>query len=308
MRWIALIGLLPVTACESSPRDNTSFETGMSAGSSTSSSSGSGDDSTGSTSASASSSSSGPGGPNLDVGAPDTDGNPGEVAEVFGHSGNMLYRMNPDTKAVTMVGPFSGVVSGSIIDIALDADSRMFGTAYGALYSIDEQTAECTLIAEGSYPTSLSFVPAGTVDPDEEALVGYVDEEYIRIDVTTGAVTTIGALEGGLASSGDIVSVKDGGTYLTVLGPGCDAGDCIIEVDPATGQLVHNFGVLPYDQVFGLGFWGGIAYGFAREGTLFQIDFLGNDTVSTVPIPIPDGASIEWFGAGSTTSAPPAAG
>jgi len=37
------------------------------------------------------------------------------------------------------------------------------------------------LIADGDYPTSLSFVPAGTVDPDEEALVGFVDEQYIRI-------------------------------------------------------------------------------------------------------------------------------
>ena len=252
--------------------------------------------------------STGPDGPSLDVAPPDTDGNAGEIAEVFGHSGDTLYRMNAETKAVTEVGTFTGVVSGSIIDIALDADSRMYGAAYGALYSIDNETAACTLIAEGSYPTSLSFVPAGTVDADVEALVGYVDAEYIRIDVGTGAVTTIGSLSGGLDSSGDIVSVKDGGTYLTVKGPPCTTGDCLVEVDPATGELVQNFGELPWEQVFGLGFWGGTAYGFARDGTLFSVEFMPDDSLSTTPIAIPGGGTIEWFGAGSTTSAPPAAG
>jgi hypothetical protein len=300
-----------VTACVASPRGADTFESGMTMGADTSSS----DESTSTLEGTSSSSSSGSSddtagleGPNLDVAAPETDGNPGEIAEVFGHSGDTLYRMDADTKEVTTIGTFTGVMSGSIIDIALDADSNMYGAAFGALYSIDAQTAECTLIAEGSYPTSLSFVPAGTVDPDVEALVGYVDADYIRIDVETGDVTTIGSLSDGLESSGDIVSVKDGGTYLTVQGPPCTNGDCLIAVDPSTGELIQNFGELPWTQVFGLGFWGGVAYGFARDGTLFSVEFMPDHSLSTTPIEIPDGAEIEWFGAGSTTSAPPAEG
>lgn len=313
MRRRIALALLPLVACTNSPRDDSSFDSGMSASASAGSSStteptdSSGEDST-STTGDGSSTGNGPGGPILDVGAPDTDGTPGEVAEVFGHSGDILYRMDADTKEVMAVGPFTGVLQGSIIDIALDEDSNMYGTTYGALYAIDKETAECTLIAEGDYPTSLSFVPAGTVDPDVEALVGYVDAEYIRIDVSTGAVTSIGALTDGLQSSGDIVSVKEGGTYLTVTGPGCDTGDCLVEVDPVTGDMIENFGVLPYEQVFGLGFWGGIAYGFARDGILFQIDFFENGTIASTPIMIPGGAQVEWFGAGSTTSAPAVAG
>ena len=47
---------------------------------------------------------------------------------------------------------------------------------------------------------------------------------------------------------------------------------------------------------------------FAREGVLFEIDFMGGNVV-TNPIPIPGApANLEWFGAGSTTSAPPVAG
>ena len=226
------------------------------------------------------------------------------IAEVFGHSADTLYRLDPETKAVTVVGPFGGC-QASIIDIALDAGSQMYGVAYGSLYSIDRVTGQCTFIASGQYPTSLSFVPAGTVDPNAEALVGFVDEQYVRIDVQTGAVTMLGALDGGLASSGDLVSVEGGGTYLTVTGPGCDTTDCIIEIDPADGTLVKNWGALPYAEVFGLAFWAGRAYGFARSGVLFEIDF---DTggVTTTPIPIPGApADLEFFGAGSTTAAPP---
>lgn len=246
--------------------------------------------------------------PNLDVGSDETGTGPTEIAEVFGHSGQTLYRLDVGANTVETVGDFTGVLSGSIIDIALDADSQMYGTAFGALYSIDKTTAACTLIAQGSYPTSLSFVPAGTVDPLVEAMVGYVDAEYIRIDVDTGAITSIGALGGGLESSGDLVSVKDGPTYLTVRGDTCVTGDCLVVVDPTNGDVLVSYGDLAWAEVFGLGFWGGTVYGFARDGTLFSVEFLPNGALVTTPIDLPDGMEIEWFGAGSTTSAPPAEG
>ncbi len=241
----------------------------------------------------------------LDVGG--ETGGPVELAEVFGHSGSVLYRMDPDTKAVEEVGPFTGC-DGSVIDIALDENSQMFGSTFGELYSIDRTTGACTLIASGDYPTSLSFVPAGTVDPNEEALVGFVDEQYVRIDKQTGVSTPLGTLADGLISSGDLVSVIGGGTWLTVFGPGCETGDCIIELDPTNGAIIRNYGPLPYTQVFGLAFWAGRAYGFAREGVLFEIEFGATDVLTT-EIPIPGApAMLEFFGAGSTTAAPPAEG
>jgi hypothetical protein len=243
------------------------------------------------------------GGGKLDIG-----GGIDEIAEVFGHSADTLYRLDPVTKDITVVGGFDGC-SASIIDIALDADSNMYGTAFGSLWSIDRKTGACTHIADGDYPTSLSFVPAGTVDPDREALVGFVDAQYIRIDTSSGVVTPLGMLPGTLASSGDLVSVDGGGTYLTVTDDdACSAVDCVVEVDPATGNVVHDFGTVPYPQVFGLAFWAGRAYGFAREGTLFEIRFV-DDQVTTMPIQFPQApANLEFFGAGSTTSAPPAEG
>jgi len=242
-------------------------------------------------------------GPLLDVSPDETGGV--EIAEVFGHTGTTLFRLDPETLEVDEVGAFTGCGTQAVVDIALDEESNMFGVRYGALYSIDRHTAECTLIAEGSYPDSLSFVPEGTVDADREALVGFINERYVRIDTVDGSISDIATLADGLRSSGDVVSVKGGGTYLTVFGPGCEDTDCIIEFNPSNGLVLEHYGALPYDQVFGLAFWAGRAYGFSRDGDVFEVEFLA-DSVTTTEIPV--SANVEFFGAGSTTSAPPVAG
>ena len=251
-------------------------------GSSTSTSSGAGG---------ASSSSSGSGG--------GAGGGPALVAEVYAHSSATLFKLDPITKAVTTIGNFVNC-NGSVIDIAIDKVGNMYGTMFTGLAIIDKSNAVCTVVQAGSYPNSLSFVPEGTVDPNEEALVGYNGSTYVRIDKVTGAISNIGNLGGGYVSSGDMVSLIGGGSYLTVNGNGC--GDCIVEVNPTTGALVQMIGPLGYGSVFGLAYWGGVAYGFNNSGQLFQID-VGNG--STTPIPIPNAPpGLSFWGAGSTTAAP----
>jgi hypothetical protein len=232
---------------------------------------------------------------------------PVEIAEVYGHSARTLYRLDPTTKEVVTVGTFQGCQD--VIDIAIDEESNIIGTGFFELYAIDKGNAACTLIARGQYPNSLSYVPKGTVDPDVEALVGYNDGTYVRIDPTTGALTSIGSLGGNLHSSGDIVSVKGGKTYLTVKDAGfgggsCSQSDCLVEVDPKTGALIKNWGSVGYKDVFGLAFWGGNVYGFDDSGNLFEVTF-DNGQLKTGAIPIPQRpANLAFWGAGSTTSAP----
>jgi len=221
--------------------------------------------------------------------------------EVFGHSASTLYKLEPYTKQVTVVGPFQGC--SSVIDLAIDKDSKIVATTFGGIYWIDKMTAGCTQIASGSYPNSLSFVPAGTLDPAEEALVGYLGATYVRIDTQSGQVTTVGSLGGGYSSSGDIVSVKGGGTYLTVNGNGC--GDCLVEVDPKTGALVKNWGPVGYSAVYGIAFWAGSVYGFTSGGQLFEMTFNNDQLMISGAIPIPNApANLSFWGAGSTTIAP----
>ncbi|MDI1436917.1 hypothetical protein [Polyangium sorediatum] len=250
----------------------------------------------------------GPGGAGGDGGAGGfefpTDGgtpDPELPAEVFGHSPDRLYKLEPYTKEVSVVGYFEGC--GDVIDIAIDKDSKIVGTSFYGLYWIDKTTAKCTEIASGSYPNSLSFVPAGTLDPNHEVLVGYENATYVRIDTVTGVMTTVGSIGGGYSSSGDIVSVKGGGTYLTVKGNGCD--DCLIEVNPKTGALVKNWGPVGNSDVFGIAFWAGSVYGFTNSGFLFELTFNPNGTsVTSTPIAIPGNPNLQFWGAGSTTFAP----
>jgi hypothetical protein len=229
--------------------------------------------------------------------------NPAEVNEVWGHSADTLFRLDPKTNAVTEIGKF--IACASVIDIALDEASTLYAVSLTSLYTVDKTTAQCTELATGSYPNSLSFVPKGTVDPSAEALVGYEGGDYVRIDTKTGQKTKIGALGGSLVSSGDIVSVKGGKTYLTVKGGSqCAANDCLVEVDPATGKLVKNWGSVDHNNVFGLSFWGGSVYGFDDKGNLFEVTF-GASTLTVSAITIPNKpASLSFWGAGSSTSAP----
>ncbi|HEY8072478.1 MAG TPA: hypothetical protein VIF62_00165 [Labilithrix sp.] len=223
-----------------------------------------------------------------------------EIHEVFGHSADTLYKLDPDTKAVSVVGDFNGC--SQVIDIALDATSILYATTQEGLFTVDKATAKCASIASGSYPNSLSFVPAGTVDPSVEALVGYQGSDYVRIDTKTGAISTIGSLGKNMTSSGDIVSVKGGSTYLTVKGPSCN--DCLVEVDPKTGGIVKNWATVSHTDVFGLAFWGGKVYGFDNGGDLFEVAF-DTSGIHTTPIAIPSKPSgLSFWGAGSTTSAP----
>lgn len=223
-----------------------------------------------------------------------------DETEVFGHSAWTLYKLHPITKEVTTVGDFVDCTT-DVIDIALDKDGHMVGTTFAGLYNIDKKTAQCSLIAAGQYPNSLSFVPEGTVDAGAEALVGFEKSTYVRIFTDTGEKQTIGTLDGGYESSGDLVSVIGGGTYLTVLGGPENCGDCIIEVNPTTGAFVKNVGPLGHPKVFGLAFWGGVAYGFDGQGKLFQIDLT---TALTTDIPLAGVPSLlSFYGAGSTTAA-----
>jgi hypothetical protein len=223
-------------------------------------------------------------------------------AEVFGQSDTTLFRLDPVTKEVTTVGDFEDC-DEKILDIALDEKSNMYGAGDTSLYYIDRTTAHCTLLKNGQkYPNSLSFVPAGTVDPNQEALVGFVDSIYYRIDTSTGQKTPIGSLGTVYKSSGDIVSVKGGNTYVTIKNNGCN--DCLAEIDPKTGAIKKNFGSIGYTDVFGVTFWGGSAYGFTNHGELFEVNFVGSG-VGTSAIPIPKAPpGLSFWGAGSTTSAP----
>jgi hypothetical protein len=251
-------------------------------------------------------------------------GTPAE-GEVYGHSDTQLFKLEPIAKVVTVVGTFDCVSitfpgSGEgMWDIAIDKDGRMVGTLAklenfvqnGALVEIDEVNAHCSVIATGVYPNSLTFVPAGTLDPTNEVLVGFNGAAYLQIDPTTGAQTPIGNLNPNPTgqdweSSGDVVSIIGDKTYLTVkpLGSGSmfAGSDNIVEIDPLTGQALDVIGDTTYPKLWGLGYWGGTAYGFSATGQLAEISLTDGSATGIPVMNAPPG--LAWWGAGVTTSAP----
>ncbi len=255
----------------------------------------------------------GSGGTGVGVDGGGSGGTTSEVGQVFGHSQNTLYELEPFSKSVQQIGQFDCLGSREMWDIAIDGQGRMVGAAMtigsGILVDIDPATAHCTQIATGTFPNSLTYVPVGVLDPSVEALVGFSQANYLRIDPVTGVTTQIGSLNPNATgtnwvSSGDIVSLQGGATYATVrpLLSSSTAIDSLVEIDPQTGKVLKVIGSTGFSQLWGLGFWAGTAYGFSANGQLVSID-LATGAGTFIPLPnIP--AGLAFWGAGTTTSAP----
>ena len=114
------------------------------------------------------------------------------MAAVYANSSDSLYVINPATNAVSLVGASQGC--DFVIDVAVNRTGGVFATTKSALFAVDPRSAQCKFIAKGTYPNSLSFVPQGTVNPDQETLVGYNGSSYLRIDPDTGLVSPVGGL------------------------------------------------------------------------------------------------------------------
>jgi hypothetical protein len=222
---------------------------------------------------------------------------------IYAHSSTDLYSVNPDTLAVTHIGPFqwpAGSLFEQMTDIAVDRFGGIIGISYGSIYRVDPDTVLCTYLAE--LPTQfngLSFVPASEIDPTgEEILLGAgLDGTLVQIDPLTGDPTTIGSYGAGLGSSGDIVSVDGFGTVATVK-MGTFGPDYLARVDLAAGGAATIIGNTGFTDIWGLGFWKGQVYGFLESNEFVLID---PDTGAATFV---SNGPQNWWGAGVTTIAP----
>jgi len=86
--------------------------------------------------------------------------------------------------------------------------------------------------------------------------------------------------------------------YVTIIPKGSVTadpdGDRIAEVDPATGRIIRVIGATGATGLYGLGYWGGIAYGFSSSGLLVKIDLTSG---AGTPIPITGAPTSGFYGA-----------
>lgn len=257
--------------------------------------------------------------PTEDASGPFPDSSGGGPGRVYAHTDDSLYLYDPVSGTLTLIGKFSCLTTDAVVDIAVDRTGNMYATTFRRFLSVDPITANCTELATSSandYPNSLSFVPAGTVDPTKEALVGYggIGEaiDYVRISLegTKGTMTKLGDMNASDAgtqyrASGDIISlIQDNNrTYVTVKVRGGTGTDLLAEIDPKNGNIKNIIGDTKENDLWGFGFWAGKGYGFSSIGRILEVDMKTGSAV-VVKTLTDDAGAIPWYGAGVTTQAP----
>ncbi|HEY8142129.1 MAG TPA: hypothetical protein VIG06_05635 [Kofleriaceae bacterium] len=221
---------------------------------------------------------------------------PASVTYVFAHSDQELYRVDPDTLEIQLVGRFDWSNGhDEMTDIAIDRDGRMIGISYDRVYAVNSDTASTSYLADLDRDfNGLSFLPDPS-QPEVEILIGAAqDGSVYEIDPMTGASTSRGNYGDGMGSSGDIVSVAGFGTAATVT-MGFGGSDQLARVEnDSSADLIGDTGV---EDLWGLGFWGDKVYGFAEDGSFVLLD------VNTGEAQLIERAGVAWWGAGVTTAA-----
>lgn len=188
---------------------------------------------------------------------------------IWANSSSTLYRIDPNTLAVTTVGTFAS--GEEMTDVAVTPDGVLYGVSFTTLYTIDKTTAKATALVEigGSGNNSLTFLQNGTLLASDSSGAVKV------INPTTGVVTTIGSYGNGLTSSGDVVAVQNGTMYgisKTKAGGGdASSSNVLVRVDPNSGAATA-VGATGKSEVWGLAYAKSKVIGFTTAGQILQID------------------------------------
>jgi hypothetical protein len=237
-------------------------------------------------------------------------GEPQGETIVYAHSDDALFAVDPASRSVRRIAAFMFPSDGnnhSMTDLAVNADGRITGVTQDALYTIDPNTARCTLVR--ALPTTdrrvfvgLTWLPQGALDTANEVLLGgATDGSLWRIDPSTGRTTMVGMLSTGWGVSGDIVSIAGDTTYATVRRTtGTSTTDSLATITFRPSVRMTVVGEVGFRSIYGLGYWRQTLYGFTRAGELVTIaPRTGRGTRVSMP-------TTEFSGAGVTTVAPTA--
>ena len=213
---------------------------------------------------------------------------------IWAHSPTDLYKVDPNTFALTHVGAFG--VSDQITDIAVTPAGELWAISFTSLYRVDKTTAHATYVAavSGSGNNGLTFLPNGNL------LAADGSGAVKRIDTTTGAVTAVGNFGNGLSSSGDLVAVGSIMYGISSTGAGgvdASSNNVLMRVDMASGAATV-VGPIGFGKVWGLAYVNKRVIAFNTAGQIIQIDpATGAGTLLST-------TSVQFWGAGMSPSVP----
>lgn len=217
---------------------------------------------------------------------------------VYAETATDLYQVDPVALTQQHLCAFSGV-SGAVNDIAVDASGVLYALTSTTLYRVDPTTCAGTQVATIAGAINfngLSFLADGRLIAVDDT--GAVDQ----IDPATGAVSSVGSYGGNLGSSGDLVAIASGEVYATAHdNSGAVTDDILVKLDPANGFAAARVGTITgFRQIYGLGYWAGVLYGFDASGQVSKID------PATGAASLAINNALVWYGAGTTPLAPTA--
>ncbi|MEW5848950.1 MAG: hypothetical protein AB2A00_09050 [Myxococcota bacterium] len=229
------------------------------------------------------------------------------VPVVYGHSSTNLFRLDVSTLQVEDLGEFEFVESDgstpslghAMTDLAVDREGTVYGCSYSALFRVDLPSLRAVKLVElDDEFNGLSFLPAGQLDPTQEVLVGSTlspERSLYRIDVQTGVATLLGPYGDDWYSSGDVVAILHDAAYAIIKRDG--DGDHLAVIKPADARATVIGDGIGHNDVWGVGYWNGVLYGFTSEGKVVAID--RTTGVGTLVTTLP----VSFWGAGVTTLA-----
>lgn len=209
-------------------------------------------------------------------------------ATIWANSPKTLYRIDPNTLAVTTVGSFG--IADSITDLALTPSGVLYAVSFTKIYTVDKATAAATpvITLSGTGNDGMTFLPNGKL------LAGDSAGDVKLIDPATGAFSTIGNYGNGLKTAGDLVAVKNGTMYATsaAAAGGADAtsNNVLIQVNAQTGAATA-VGPTGHANVWGVAYANGHVIGFTTAGKILRID------VATGAATVVATKNIEFWGA-----------
>jgi hypothetical protein len=139
------------------------------------------------------------------------------VTTVYANTDDTLYSLNPQSNAITLIGPFAGTSDASddntITDIAVNAAGDVYANTESVIYKATlpntppgtVQLAKISSISlqPGQRFYALAFAPPGALDTNEVLIGGDGYGELYSIDTTNGATRDLGNFGPNSAESGD---------------------------------------------------------------------------------------------------------
>jgi hypothetical protein len=229
-------------------------------------------------------------------------GGGGEDVFVYAHTASTLYKINPDTLQVQMIGNFNwgSVGTDQMTDIAIDKNGQMIGVSFTRVYRVDPSNAAATLLSPALARAfnGLSFVPADQLGlTGDDVLIGTQnsDGKVFRIDPMSGMAAEVGNMGAAFKSSGDLCGIAGFGTVQTVVN---GTNDQLARLAKNTFAASPIGGGTGFYKIWGVAYFKDKIYGFTEGGAFVLID--PNTGAGTMV----SNTGIPWWGAAVTTIAP----